>query len=177
VNEDTREVGGPPGDAPPGPPAEEAVPAWELEARLEATQDRLLRAIADLENQRRRTGAEIARARAEAADEVLRSLMEVADAADRGLVAVSDRPSDPAAAGLAALAQQIEAAMRRHGAERIGAVGEPFDPERHEAVGVAAAPGLPDGAVAAVARQGYAVGDRLLRPAEVVVARTPGAAG
>jgi molecular chaperone GrpE (heat shock protein) len=42
---------------------------------------------------------------------------------------------------------------------------------------VAAAPGLPDGAVAAVAREGYAVGDRLLRPAEVVVARTPGDAG
>jgi molecular chaperone GrpE len=177
VNEEPRQQRGPGDDAPPGPPAEEAVPAWELAARLESTQDRLLRAMADLENQRRRSGLEIARARAEAADEVLRSLMDVADAAGRGLAAVADRPDDPAAAGLAALAQQIDAAMRRHGAERIGTVGEPFDPERHEAVGVAAAPGLPDGAVAAVAREGYAVGDRLLRPAEVVVARTPGDAG
>ena len=177
MNEDTRELGGPPGDVPAGPPAEEPAPAWELEARLASTQDRLLRAMADLENHRRRTGAEIARARDEASDEVLRSFMDVADAAARGLAAVSDRPDDPAAEGLAALAQQIEAAMHRHGAERIGTVGEPFDPERHEAVGVTAAPGLPDDAVAAVAREGYAVGDRLLRPAEVVVARTPGAAG
>ncbi len=176
MNEDAREVGEPSDDA-PALPAEEAVPAWELEARLASTQDRLLRAMADLENHRRRAGVEIARARVEAADEVLRSFMDVADAAARGLAAVADRPDDPAAAGLAALTQQIDAAMRRHGAERIGTVGEPFDPERHEAVGVAPAPGLPDGAVAAVAREGYTVGDRLLRPAEVVVARTPGDAG
>ena len=133
--------------------------------------------MADLENHRRRTGAEIARARAEGADEVLGSLMDVADAAARGLAAVSDRPDDPAAAGLAALAQQIEAAMRRHGAERIGTVGEPFDPERHEAVGVRRRTGPPRRRGGRRRAPGLRGRRRPLRPAEVVVARTPGAAG
>jgi molecular chaperone GrpE len=51
-------------------------------------------------------------------------------------------------------------------------VGEPFDPERHEAVGTAPAEGIEEGGVAAVVRPGYRAGERLLRPAEVIVARS-----
>lgn len=171
----------PAGNGPPGGPVEEAaveeIPPGELAARLEATQERLLRALADLENHRRRAGVELANTRAEATNEVLRSLVDVADSAGRGVAAIADRHDDPVAQGLTALAEQIDAVMRRHGVERIGTVGEPFDPGRHEAVGVLDVPGLPDGAVAAVTRQGYAAGGRLLRPAEVVVARAPVADG
>lgn len=176
---DAERAGDATGTGPPGGPVGDAAdwPSDELAARLEATHERLLRARADLENHRRRSRIELADARAEGAGEVLRSLVDVADAAGRGVAAIAGRHDDPVAEGLTALAEQIDAVMRRHGVERIGTVGEPFDPARHEAVGVQAVPGLPDGAVAAVARPGYAAGGRLLRPAEVVVARAPAADG
>ena len=68
----------------------------------------------------------------------------------------------------------MEAVLARQGVTRMGAAGEPFDPERHEAVGV-----RPDGRSFRTARSsrwrgpGYMLGDRVLRPAEVVVARAP----
>ena len=65
----------------------------------------------------------------------------------------------------------MEAILDRHGVTRIGAPGEPFDPERHEAVGVVTTSELPDRTVADVARSGFVVDGRVLRPAQVVVAR------
>jgi molecular chaperone GrpE len=57
--------------------------------------------------------------------------------------------------------------------QRIGAVGDRFDPERHEAIGVQSTADVPDHTILAVERAGYAIGDRVIRPAQVVVARTP----
>jgi molecular chaperone GrpE len=74
--------------------------------------------------------------------------------------------------GLQAVLDQMEAILERQGVTRVGAAGEPFDPERHEAIAVVAAEGVPDRTVVEVARSGYALGDRILRPAQVVVAQT-----
>jgi molecular chaperone GrpE len=152
-----------------GPP-----PAGEVEARLAATEDRLLRALADLDNQRKRVGRELERGRAEAYERVLRDWLEVVDNADRALTAFADRSDDPMFAGLAALVGQMEDVLRRQDVRRLGERGEPFDPEQHEAVGTAPAAGLPEGSVVAVARPGYALNGRLLRPAQVIVARGGG---
>jgi molecular chaperone GrpE len=127
-----------------------------------------------MDNLRKRVARELERERREARDEVLHSLLDVADSADRGLAAFADRADDPVVGGLTALAEQIAEVLRRHGVERIGAVGEPFDPERHEAVATAPGDGVPEGGVVAVARPGYVVEGRLLRPAQVVVARGAG---
>ena len=142
----------------------------DLEARLAGAEDRLLRALADLDNLRKRVARDLERERLETHRRILGDWLEVADSADRALAAFGTRTGDPLAAGLAALGEQIEDVLRRQGVARVGAVGEPFDPESHEAVGTTAAPGVAPGTVAAVVRPGYALDGRLLRPAQVIVA-------
>jgi molecular chaperone GrpE len=82
-------------------------------------------------------------------------------------------PEGPCADGLRAVLEQMDSILARRGVARIGAAGERFDPERHEAVAVAQSPDVPDSTILAVERAGFAAGDRVIRPAEVVVARTP----
>jgi molecular chaperone GrpE len=75
--------------------------------------------------------------------------------------------------GLRGVREQMESVLDRYGIERVGTVGEVFDPERHEAVGVLDSDEHADRSVVEVARSGYAAGDRVLRPAQVIVARQP----
>ncbi|TMK25904.1 MAG: nucleotide exchange factor GrpE [Actinobacteria bacterium] len=67
----------------------------------------------------------------------------------------------------------MDAVLDRQGAQRIGAPGDQFDPERHEAVAVRASGEVPDRTIVEVQRSGVAHGDRVIRPAQVVVARAP----
>jgi molecular chaperone GrpE len=83
-------------------------------------------------------------------------------------------PENPVAEGLRQVLQQMEAILDRHGIRRIGAGGEQFDPERHEAISVVESDDLPDRTVMEVARSGFASGDRVIRPAQVVVSRRSG---
>jgi molecular chaperone GrpE len=81
------------------------------------------------------------------------------------------QPEGPLQEGLQAVLDQIEAVLARHGVQRIGSAGERFDPERHEAVEVRANDEVDDRTVLEVTRSGFAVRDRVLRPAQVVVSR------
>ena len=155
---------------------ERSTEVWELEARLASTEDRLLRALADLDNQRKRAARDLERERLETHRRLLEGWLEVADSAERATAAFEDRRDDPLAAGLAALDEQVREVLRRQGVERIGTVGEPFDPERHEAMGTVGGSGLPPGSVATVVRPGYALEGGLLRPAQVLVADGTGGA-
>jgi molecular chaperone GrpE len=76
----------------------------------------------------------------------------------------------PGADGLRALLEQMEAILARQGVARTGAPGEPFDPERHEAIGVRDGGGEQP-TIADVARSGFTISDRVLRPAQVIVTR------
>jgi molecular chaperone GrpE len=67
----------------------------------------------------------------------------------------------------------MEAILARQGVQRVGRPGERFDPERHEAIGVRETTEVPDHTIIEVARSGFAIGDRVLRPAQVIVARAP----
>jgi molecular chaperone GrpE len=152
---------GGPGEAPP-----DAAAAAQAEvARME---DRLKRALADLDNFRKRSGRELDRRTAEAADAVVRDWLEVADSIDRALAA---RPAGETDDGLRAVADQIAATLAREGVTRSGERGEPFDPERHDAVDVRSSPDAEDRTIFDVARAGYERGGRVLRPAQVVVGR------
>jgi molecular chaperone GrpE len=82
-------------------------------------------------------------------------------------------PEHPAYPGLRAVLDQLEAILARQGVSRVGAPGEAFDPDRHDAIGVRDTTEAPDRAVTEVARSGFALGDRVLRPAQVIVARAP----
>lgn len=171
----------PRGDAPPEPPVPappEPTPPGELERlRGEVTQldDRWRRALADLDNYRKRTAAEVERRSGEARERLLTDWLEVVDSVERAL---RMRPGDSTEGeGLRPVLHQMETLLQRHGLRRVGAVGEPFDPERHDAIGVRDTDELPDRAIADVARSGWALGDRVLRPAQVLVARHPAGIG
>lgn len=141
----------------------------ELRERVAELDDRYKRALADLDNYRKRSAREIARRVDEARDAFARDWLEAVDSVERALDAAE--PENPLADGLRAVLEQIEATLARHGVTRMGADGERFDPERHEAVDVRSTDEVPDRTVVDVARSGYAMDGRTLRPAQVIVSR------
>jgi molecular chaperone GrpE len=145
-------------------------PERDLAAELEKLDDRYKRALADLDNYRKRSAREVERRVAESTESLLREWLDALDSVERALLMAET--DSPLALGLQAVLDQMEAILERQGVTRVGAAGEPFDPERHEAIAVVAAEGVPDRTVVEVARSGYALGDRILRPAQVVVAQT-----
>lgn len=129
--------------------------------------ERYLRARADLENYRKRAAQEVERRVAEQAERLLLDWIEAVDSVDRAL---GMQPSD----GLRSVLEQMETILARQGVERVGAAGERFDPELHEAISVQESGDVPDRTVLDVARSGYRHGERVLRPAQVVVSRNGG---
>jgi molecular chaperone GrpE len=144
--------------------------ATGLEAEVARLEDRFKRAAADLDNYRKRATKEIERRTTEAADMLLLGWLEVADSVDRALT--MDAPGADGE-GMRAVREQIEQTLERQGVSRIGAVGEPFDPDRHEAVAVRGTTDVPDRTVVEVIRSGYERQGRVLRPALVAVSRVP----
>jgi molecular chaperone GrpE len=144
-------------------------PERDLAAELEKLDDRYKRALADLDNYRKRSAREVERRVAESTESLLREWLDALDSVERALLMAETDSS--LAVGLQAVLDQMEGILERQGVTRVGAAGEPFDPERHEAIAVVAAEGVPDRTVVEVARSGYALGDRILRPAQVVVAQ------
>jgi molecular chaperone GrpE len=137
--------------------------------------DRYKRALADLDNYRKRSAREVDRRVAESRESQMRDWLEVVDAVDRAVRMAE--PENPVAAGLRAVLDQMEAILARQGVQRIGRAGEEFDPARHEAVGVRETSDVPDRTVLDVVRSGFAAGDRVVRPAEVIVSRRDGREG
>ena len=133
---------------------------------LERVRDRWLRARADLENYRKRSDREVERRVADARDRLLLDWLEVVDDVDRALSFGS-----LADAGLRPVQKQMHAVLARHGVERVEAEGATFDPELHEAVGVRDTDEAARSTVVDVVRAGYRVGDRVLRPARVIVSK------
>jgi molecular chaperone GrpE len=128
--------------------------------------ERYLRALADLDNYRKRSAQEIDRRVTERTEQQLLEWLEAVDSVERALrMQASD--------GLRTVLEQMDAILGRQGVERIGAEGDRFDPELHEAVAVEESGEVPDRTVLDVARSGYRRGDRVLRPAQVVVSRRP----
>jgi molecular chaperone GrpE len=149
-------------------PRNEEEPQRDLEAELAQMEDRYKRALADLDNYRKRSARETERRIAESREAQLREWLEAVDSVERALLMELD---NPVFEGLRGVLEQMEAILARQGVQRIGAAGEQFDPERHEAVGVRYTDDAPDRTVVDVARSGFALGDRVLRPAEVIVSR------
>jgi molecular chaperone GrpE len=131
-------------------------------------EDRYKRALADLDNYRKRSAREAERRISDSADAQLREWLDVVDSIERALLMETEHP---VIEGLRAVLEQMESILARHGVHRIGAPGERFDPEQHEAIGVQPTDEVPDQTVVNVARSGYTRDGRVLRPAQVVVAR------
>ena len=138
----------------------------EREAEVARLDDRFKRARADLDNYRKRTAKDVERLVAERTDALIGDWLEVADSVGRALAMDSE---GAVGEGLRAVRDQIESTLARQGVERVGEVGDAFDPERHEAVDVRAATDVPDRTIVEVIRPGYVRGERVLRPALVTV--------
>lgn len=147
----------------------------DLEAELAQTKDNLLRALADTENARRRAEREAAEGRVYAIDRFARDLLAVADHLGRALSSIT--PEQRAGAddatrtlldGVAMTETALIEVFGRHGLRRVGARGEKFDPNLHQAVAQIPSD-APAGAIADVFQPGYTLGERTLRAAMVAV--------
>jgi molecular chaperone GrpE len=151
-------------------PQQETDREGDLRAEVAELDDRYKRALADLDNYRKRAARETDRRVQERSDALLHEFLEALDSIERALEHISEEARE----GLRAVRQQMEAILTRHGVTRVGTPGDRFDPELHEAIGVRETDDVPDRTIVEVARSGYAVGGRVLRPAQVIVARSPG---
>jgi molecular chaperone GrpE len=158
-----------------GTPGTEA-PEAALRRERDEMHDRLLRTAAEFDNYRKRIERERREWSEAAAADVIRDLLPVIDDFDRALAAPVDAEGGAAAvdryrAGVDLIRRQLLEVLRRNGVEPFDAVGRDFDPEWHEAVTTEPANGHRDGEVTAEIRRGYRIGQRLLRPAMVRVAK------
>lgn len=156
--------------------ATEAVDVGTLVAENAALRDRLLRALADAENTRRRAERGAEEVRKYAIADFARELLIVVDNLHRTIVAAeSQGPVTPESAalieGVRATLRVLMRTLERFGVRRIEALGVRFDPNVHEAIMEVDDPSQPPGTVTLVVEDGYTINDRLLRPARVVVSK------
>jgi molecular chaperone GrpE len=155
-------------------------PIKDLEAKLAAAEkekkdnwDRYLRSAADIENMRKRQKRELEDAKFDTKNKVLKEMLPVVDNLERAIehaVAGAGGEKNPIVEGVQLVLRQFTTAFERLEVNAIDAMGQPFDPNLHEAISQQESD-QPAGTVVQVLQRGYKAGERLLRPALVVVAR------
>jgi molecular chaperone GrpE len=158
--------------------APEMVPAADLAAaRKEAADnyDRYVRSVADMDNFRKRAVRDREDAAHRAASRILEDLMPTLDALGLGLIAAKAPNADlkTLVGGIGMVAEQLKTSLAQHGLKEVNPLGQPFDPNLHEAIAQQPSPEIAEGSVLNVVRTGYVLGTRLLRPASVVVSTGP----
>jgi molecular chaperone GrpE len=169
------ETAAPPDAAAPEPATD---PVQVLEAEKAELKDKLLRALAEMENLRRRVEKDLADARAYGVTRFARDMLEVADNLNR---AIASFPADQKAAAEGPLKTLIEGVelterdllkkMESHGVRKLEPEGQKFDPNLHQAMFEVPDETKPNGTVTTVVQSGYVIGERVLRPAMVGVSR------
>lgn len=159
----------------PANPAETAAPAESpaLPAELagltiEEWADKYARLLAEFDNYRRRMREDTAKQAESRKSAFILDLLGVVDSFELALKAAADS-DDSFAQGMRAIDRQMRDLLASHGVRPIEALGEPFDPNLHDAIGVTENSDLPPGAVAAVIQAGWRRGDEVLRHARVFV--------
>jgi molecular chaperone GrpE len=182
----------PPIDNDPAPANEPAVqpepavapkPSTSLDRELAETKDRLLRTLADMDNMRKRTEREVADARVYGISNFARDILGVADNMHRAMAALddelrakADEPTKVLLEGVELTERELMNVLEKHGVKRIEPLGQKFDPNRHQAMYEIEDASVPAGTVIQVMQAGYLIGDRMLRPALVAVAKGGGKA-
>ncbi len=149
-----------------------------LEAQVAELKDKYLRAHAEMENTRRRAEKDVADARNFSIAGFARDMLSVADNLGRALFAVDPAMRDAADNTLKTLLEGVELTSRelaktleKHGVRLLDPMGQKFDPNFHQAMFEIPDDTVPPGTVKQVVQAGYAIGDRVLRPAMVGVAK------
>jgi len=149
-----------------------------LTAENVSLKDRLLRAMAEMENLRRRAEREVADAKTYGVSNFARDVLSVADNLSRALDSLPEEARAKAEGAFKALIDGVELTMRdlvaalaRQGVTKLDPLGEKFDPNFHQAMFEAPDPTVPAGTVAQVVQSGWRIGDRVLRPAMVGISK------
>lgn len=149
-----------------------------LTKEVAEAKDRMLRTLAEMENLRKRTAREVSDARAYAISGFARDVLDIADNLQRALDAVPAEARAAAEPGLTALIEGVELterslhnALEKHGVRKFDPAGEKFDPNVHQAMYEVPDSSIPAGTIAHVIQAGYMIGERVLRPAMVGVAK------
>lgn len=161
---------------PPAAPEPEAPqdPLEAARAEVQRIRDQLLRTAADFDNFRKRTRKETQEAERRAKEDFLRELLPVFDNLERAAQhAETATDVKSLADGVGMVVRLFVDTLGRLGVERVSALGQAFDPALHEAVQQLETSEHPPGSVAAEVQPGYRMGERLVRPAMVVVAKPP----
>lgn len=147
----------------------------EAEVKAAAARDAQLRAIADLDNVRKRAEREMQSARQYGAEKLLGDLLGAVDSLDLGLAAAAKPDAQVATLveGMQLTLKQLLTTLEKHGVKQVDPQGQPFNPELHEAVTMVPSAEVAPNHVLQVMQKGYRLHERLLRPAMVVVAKAP----
>jgi molecular chaperone GrpE len=149
------------------------------EARAQENWSEFLRARAEMENLRRRAEKDVAAARQQSLEKLAGELLAVKDSLEMGVQAAREDNADVArlAEGSELTLRMFDQALEKFSIEAINPQGERFDPERHEAMTAQETGEQAPNTVVSVIQKGYRIGDRLLRPARVIVAKAPADSG
>jgi len=153
--------------------AEQAVA--DAEARAAENWDKYLRAVAELDNYRKRAQRDLENAHKFALERFARELLAVCDSLELGIAAGADAGTGVLLDGMQATLKLFNQTLEQFGIVVVDPLGEPFDPEFHEAMTMQPSADMEPGSVLTVFQKGYTLNGRLLRPARVVVAQAPAA--
>jgi molecular chaperone GrpE len=147
----------------------------QAEEQAQDSRNAHLRAVADLENYRKRVAREVESARQFGAERLASGLLPVLDSLELGLANAGRSDAATLAEGQRGTLKLLLKALEEAGIAEIDPVGQAFDTEQHEAMAMQPTAAQPPDTVVTVAQKGYALNGRLLRPARVIVARAPDA--
>lgn len=157
---------------------QEPDPVEVLRAESNEMRDRFLRLAAEMDNLRRRTERDVKDAKAYAVTAFARDMLAVSDNLRRALDSIPAETREAGDAGLKALIEGVDmteramlSTLERHGVRKIDAEGQKFDPNFHQAMFEVPNPAVPNNTVVQVVQAGYVIGERVLRPAMVGVAK------
>ncbi len=151
-----------------------------LEAKVQEYKDQVLRTQAEMQNVRRRAEIDVEKAHKFALEKFVKELLPVADSLEKGVESAQSTAEQQGESSdvVSSILEGMEMTMnlflnnlKKFNVEQLNPVGEPFDPQKHEAMSMVPAPDAEPNSVVAVVQKGYTLNDRLVRPAMVVVAK------
>jgi molecular chaperone GrpE len=150
--------------------------AETLEAKVKEFQEQMLRSQAEMQNVRRRAEIDVEKAHKFALEKFVKELLPVADSLEKAVE--STEGHENAGEVVANIREGVEMtlslfmnSLQKFNVKQLNPVGEPFDPQQHEAMSMVPAPDAEPNSVIAVVQKGYTLNDRLVRPAMVVIAK------
>jgi molecular chaperone GrpE len=173
VNENNQPSGAEAADMNTAPPPDELNELAAAEAKASENWNSYLRAVAELENYRKRSEREVDNARKYAVERFAQELVGVGDSLEAGIVAATANPGPALLEGAQATLKQLQQAFDKAGIKVIDPLGQPFDPAWHEAMLAQESHDTAPDTVLSVIQKGYSLNGRLLRPARVIVSKAP----